>query len=69
MDTITPKPRRRRRRKPPTRNTRRDIVLAILLLVGITVVGAMIVPSTAPILDKMLPVLGFIVGHYFPRQP
>lgn len=48
-------------------SVRRDVALAVIGLVGVAGVGAMFLPNGMVVLDKLLPVMTFILGYFFQK--
>jgi len=47
---------------------RRDLAIAVFILVGLAGVSALLLPNGMPIFDKLLPMLTFVLGYFFHHQ-
>ena len=56
------------RRPPSIRSTRHDLALALVVLVGIVAISAVIWPAGMIVFEKLLPVLTFVLGHFFQQH-
>jgi len=56
------------RRTPSIRSTRHDLALALVILVGIIAISAVIAPAGMLVFEKLLPVLTFVLGHFFQQH-
>ncbi len=49
--------------------TRRHLAMAVVLLVSITTISAIVLPSGLEVLDKLLPSFAFVLGYFYqPRH-
>lgn len=51
-----------------TPQTRRDLALAIIALVGIVSISAIFYPTGMDVLQRLLPVLMFVLGRSYPSE-
>lgn len=55
-----------KRHIPSINIIRHHVVLAMIILIGATALGAMFIPQGMEVFNKLLPVFTFILGYFFP---